>query len=202
MGLTRAQLSKLTVPKLKDMLRLQGAQVTGRKSELVDRLLGTEGGTPAPAPMGTAEMKRFSESLAQMVSLLTDRFDTLDSRLTMISDQVLQLGKPEVADRQLSKLPRMQPTAPMNIDTFRGRVKRLSRKVDSKMGGFIKIPELRRVYVEAFGKFDQFDQFIMQLEKDFAIEITSAHDPMREDRAEAIDGGDRGLLYFIKWRDH
>jgi hypothetical protein len=42
----RDEAESLTIPQLKQQLRLRGLKVSGRKSELVDRLLGRESSGP------------------------------------------------------------------------------------------------------------------------------------------------------------
>ena len=48
MGLTAADVKKLTVPKLKDELKSRGLSIEGLKAVLVERLLGAIEGPPAP----------------------------------------------------------------------------------------------------------------------------------------------------------
>ena len=120
----RVRLEKLTVAALKDLLRVAKMPVSGRKAELIDRLLTESPELPAFELTGGPEPRGKGQAAVGSGVHKRERQSRIDSRAVIARDKTLRHREIDARTRQRSLGPHTLRAVSWNVNGLRALLKR------------------------------------------------------------------------------
>lgn len=139
---------------------------------------------------------------------------TLAAQLTSLSEQVVSLAQLVRAQLEVRDTTTNERAEPMrdrassvepstNGEGFESALLQTVADLDrrGRHTGMVPIPDLRRVFLQRGWTRPDFDERLLQAERDFVIDLKTANDPSRLAEPElAIEERGRGHLQFVVLR--